>query len=108
MSEKVTNYSAEQVARLIAVYDPSATEAERTDQIAQLADEVGKSAASVRAKLTYEGVYVPKAKIPAGKNTIRKAELVQAIADKLEVDVDVIGSLEKATKNVLARLYRAL
>ena len=108
MSDKVTNYSDEQVARLIAVYDPSSTEAERTDQIAQLADEVGKSAASVRAKLTYEGVYVPKAKVPAGKNIVRKADLVQQIADQLDVDVDIIGSLEKATKNVLVRLINAL
>lgn len=108
MTDKVINYTDEQVASLMAGYDGSADEATRDAQIAQLADEVGKSAASVRAKLTHLGVYVPKAKAPAGKNTVRKAELVQRIADALDVDVDVAGSLEKANKNILVRIIDAL
>ena len=49
MTDKVKNYTDEQVAVLIAGYDPEADEATRKAQIAALSDEVGKSAASVRA-----------------------------------------------------------
>lgn len=102
------NYSDEAVARLAEVYDGEADEAQRDAQVAQLAEELGKSAASIRAKLTREGLYVPKAKAPKGKNTVRKAELVAAIAKLLGEDEDVVGSLEKATKLTLAKVYRAL
>jgi hypothetical protein len=108
MTDKTVNYTDEMVAVLRAGYDGSADEATRDAQVAQLADEVGKSAASIRAKLTREGLYVPKAKAPAGKAVVRKAELVQAIADAMDVDVDVIGSLEKATKVTLNRVLNAL
>jgi hypothetical protein len=108
MTEKVVNYTDEMVEALHAGYDGTADEATRDAQVAALADEVGRSAASVRAKLTREGIYVPKAKAPAGKATIRKAQLVTAIARELEVDEDVVGSLEKATKVALAKVLIGL
>jgi hypothetical protein len=108
MSETKVNYTDEAVARLNAVYDGNDTEANRDAQVAQLAEELGKSAASIRAKLTRERLYVPKAKAPAGKATVSKAALVQAIADAIDEDVDVIGSLEKATKVTLAKVLRAV
>ena len=108
MSEKNVNYTDEMVARLHEVYDGEASEKDRDAQVAQLAEELGKSPASVRAKLTREGVYVAKSKAPAGKAGVRKADLVTAIAEKLGVDEDVVGSLEKATKNALTRVNDAL
>ena len=76
--------------------------------VAQLADELGKSPASIRAKLTREGIYVPKAKAPAGKASVTKAQLVTAIAAEMNVDEDVVGSLEKATKVALGKVLAAL
>jgi hypothetical protein len=108
MSEKAVNYTDEMTARLHAVYDAEDSEEAREVQIAQLADELDRSVPSIRAKLTREGVYVPKAKAPAGKNTVRKAQIVAAIAEKLGVDEDIVGSLEKATKNTLVRVFNAL
>ena len=108
MAEKVVNYSESMVDRLHAVYDGEADEAIRDQQVAQLAEELGKSPASIRAKLTREGIYVPKAKAPAGKATIRKADLVSVIAEKLDVNVEVVESLEKATKATLVRVASAL
>lgn len=108
MTDKVVNYNDEAVARLHAEYDGEATDVERKAQVAALAEALGKSEASIRAKLTREGIYVTLTKAPAGKNPVRKAALVQAIADVLEVDVDVVGSLEKATKNTLERILNAL
>ncbi len=108
MTDKAPNYTDSMVAQLHEGYDPSAPEAERTAQVAALADNLGRNVRSIIAKLTREGLYVPKAKVPAGKAPVRKAQLVQLIADQLTVDVDVIGSLEKATKNTLIRIANAL
>ena len=108
MAEKIVNYTPEMVARLHEVYVGTASEVERDEQIGALAEELGKSPASIRAKLTHEGIYVPKAKAPAGKGSVRKATLVAAIASKLGVAEEVMESLEKANKNVLVHLYNAL
>lgn len=108
MNDKTVNYTPAAVAALLAGYDGSADEATRRAQVKALATELGKSEASIRAKLAREGAYVKYAKAPAGKNVIRKAAYVQMIADALNVNVDVVGSLEKATKNTLVRVLDAL
>ena len=108
MTEKTVNYTEEAVARLHEVYEGDADEATRDAQVAQLAVELAKSTRSIRAKLTREGVYVAKAKAPAGKAVVRKAELVTAIAKAMGADEDVIGSLEKATKVALTKVLNAL
>ena len=108
MTEKAVNYTDSMVTRLREVYDGSATEVERDAQIVDLANELGRSVPSIRSKLTREGLYVAKSKAPSGKNTVRKAELVAQIADRIEMDVDAAGSLEKVTKAVLNRLITAL
>ncbi len=108
MSEKVINYTPEAIERLHEVYEVDADELSRKAQIVQLAVELNKSQASIRSKLTHEGIYVPLAKAPAGKAAVRKAVLVQKIADEIGMDVDAAGSLEKATKVVLQRLVDAL
>jgi len=108
MTENTVTYTDEMVARLHEVYDGDAAEEVRDAQVAQLADELGKSPASIRAKLTREGIYVPKAKAPAGKASVTKAQLVTAIAAEMNVDEDVVGSLEKATKVALGKVLAAL
>ena len=108
MTDITPNYTDAMVASLREGYDPEASDETRKAQVRDLAITVGRSEASVRAKLTREGIYVPLTKAPAGKAPIRKAQIVQVIADALDVDVDVIGSLEKATKNTLIRIANAL
>jgi hypothetical protein len=108
MSEQKVNYTEAAVARLHKVYDGEADEATRDEQVKALAEELGKNVQSIRMKLTREGIYVAKAKAPAGKASVSKAQIVTAIAAKLEVTEDVIGSLEKANKVALVRIYNAL
>ena len=108
MTEKVVNYTDEMVARLHAVYDGEATDEVRKAQIKELAEELGKSEASIRAKLTREGIYVKLTQATAGKAGKSKAQLVQEIANKIGADEDVIGSLEKATKVALNHVLNAL
>lgn len=108
MADNTPNYTDSMVEKLHAGYTPDAEETVRTAQVSALALDLGRNVRSIIAKLTREGLYVPKAKVPAGKAPVRKAQLVQLIADQLSVDVDVIGSLEKATKNTLLRIADAL
>ena len=108
MTRKVVNYTDAMVARLHEGYDGSASDADRKEQVAALAAELGKSEASIRAKLTSEGIYVPYSKAPAGKNTVRKAAMVGAIATQLGVHVETVESLEKANKVALALILQAL
>ena len=108
MAEQKVNYTDNMVARLHEVYDGEAAEEVRDAQVAQLAEELDRSPASIRAKLTREQIYVPKSKAPAGKASVTKAQLVTQIAEAMEVDEDVIGSLEKATKVTLNKVLAAL
>ena len=57
MTDKTVNYTDEAVARLHEVYDGEATDESKRAQVAQLAQELGKSEGSVRAKLVREGIY---------------------------------------------------
>ena len=106
MSE--VNYTDEMVARMKEVYDGAASPQARDLQVKQLADELGKSPASIRAKLTRERVYVPKGPKAKGPKAIRKAEIVNLIADKVGVNAEIVESLEKATKNALLIVARGL
>jgi len=107
-TNKAPNYTKEAVARLHEVYDGDAPVDTRKAQVTQLADELGKNEASIRAKLTREGVYVPVGPAPKKGLGVTKAQLVTAIAAEMEADEDVIGSLEKATKVALAKVLLAL
>ena len=108
MTAKVVNYTKEMTERLHEVYDSAASQDARDVQVAQLAEELGKSAASIRMKLTREGVYVAKVKEAKGKARVKKSDLVSVIASKLETDEDVVGSLEKATTKALTLVADAL
>lgn len=108
MSATTVNYTDEMVARLREVYKPEDSEAAREEQIENLATELDRTVRSIRAKLTREGLYVAKAKAPAGKRVIRKDQLIMAIAAKLQVAEEELDSLSKANKAVLALIASRL
>ena len=108
MSEKTVNYSNDDVVRMKEVYDGEASVEDRDTAVAQLAQELGRSAASIRAKLTHLGVYVPKGTKTSKAKAVSKAEIVTAIAKKLGVAEEIVGSLEKATKVTLVKIQEAL
>lgn len=99
-AEKVANYSAEQVAELLAGYQAG-------EAVEALAVKLGKSARSVIAKLTKEGVYKSKAK-EAGKREMLKAEMVARIALAVGAPEEQLESLEKATGPALKLVMKAL
>jgi hypothetical protein len=98
--EKVANYSAEQVETLKAGYAAGQT-------VEALAAELGKTARSVIAKLSKEGVYKAKAK-EAGKREMLKSEMVAKIAGFVGATEEQVESLEKATGPALTFVLKAL
>ena len=97
---KVVNYTPEATATIVEGYKAGKT-------VEALAAEVGKTARSVVAKLSKEGVYKAKAK-EVGKREMLKAEMVAAISAEIGVSEEVLESLEKATGPALMQVLKAL
>lgn len=99
-AEKVANYSEAQVEALKSGYAAGET-------VEALAMKLGKSARSIVAKLSKEGVYKTKAK-EAGKREMLKSEMVTEIASFVGASEEQVESLEKATGPALMFVLRAL
>ena len=95
-SKTVVQYTPEQTATIVADYQAGIS-------VEAIATSMGKSARSVIAKLSREGVYVAKGKAQ-GATTVRKAQLIEVIAARLGVPAERLESLEKATKEALELL----
>ena len=96
----VQNYTPEMTTQIVEAYKSGQT-------VEQLAQETGKSTRSIVAKLAREGVYHAKTKAKAGQ-TVRKAELITEIAHSIGTNEELIESLEKATKEALELIARAV
>ncbi len=95
-----TNYTPEQTAALVSGYQAGET-------VEALATQLGKSVRSVVAKLSREGVYQAKSKT-TGVARVKKAELVDAIANRIGVAPETFDSLEKANHEVLEAILANL
>lgn len=89
------NYTPAQTLEIVDLYQAGNT-------VELLAEQFGRSTRSIIAKLSREGVYVAKAKTKGHKVT--KLDMINLIAVKLEVDPDVLASLEKAQVAALEAL----
>lgn len=98
MTSKTTvQYTPEQTETLVAGYAAGET-------VEALAIQLGKSTRSVIAKLSREGVY--QSKVETSTPTIRKGDLIQALATKHGVPLATLESLEKATRGALEALLK--
>lgn len=95
-----TNYTATQTQELVAAYQAGTA-------VEQLAQTLGKTTKSVVAKLVREGVYVAKTRA-TGQARVRKADLVDKLAQQCGVAPEVFESLEKANHDVLEALVARL
>lgn len=95
-SEKTVNYTAEQTAEMVELYQAGTA-------VEAIASKMGRTARSVIAKLSREGVYKSKAKAK-GEGRVTKAELVKMLAERFGVSVSTFESLEKATHEALEAL----
>lgn len=100
MTAKTQNYTPEQTAQIVADYEQGYT-------VEQIAESLGKSTRSIVAKLSREGVYRAKTKA-VGATRVRKADMVDQIAECLGVAPEVVESLEKATHESLEQVLAGL
>ena len=101
-SAKVENYSAEQTATVVGLYEGG-----KGQTVETIAEAVGKSARSVIAKLSREGVYVAKTGKTA-KARVTKADLVAKVAEALGISKEALATLEKGSHEALESLEAAV
>ena len=100
-TEKTVNYTTEQTAELVAAYLADATEA----TIATFAEKFGKTARSIIAKLSREGVYKKKEYVgKTGEKPVKKDQLADKLAELAGLNEAEATSLEKASKTALQKL----
>ena len=100
MTQTVQNYTPEMTKTVVEAYQSGQT-------VEQIAAETGKSTRSIVAKLSREGVYQAKNKTK-NTNLVRKADLITEIAFSIGTNEELIESLEKATKEALELIARAV
>ena len=96
------NYTPEQTAAVVSGYTNGMS-------VESLAADMGKSARSIIAKLSREGVY--KAKVyttKVGEPVIKKDAHADAIGSILNLSESETESLTKANKSVLRKIFEAL
>ena len=99
------NYTEEQVEMMRARYQEEPTR----ETVENLAEELNKSIKSIIGKLSREGIYQKAIyKTKTGEIPITKSQLIQKIADLLEIDSSKIMGLEKAPKQDIKYLYEVL
>lgn len=102
---------ADMVERYTAVTGEGFGDEDRAAVVTELAEELGKPEASIRAKLVREKVYVAKThKTKDGKVSVPKGTMVDILASSLGVTLtdSEATSLEKATKTTLNKLQAAV
>jgi hypothetical protein len=99
---KQVNYTTDQTATAVADYKAGVS-------VPDIAAKLGKTARSIVAKLSREGVYQKKEyATKTGEAVVTKAELVNAIAEKLGVEAVDVDSLESCTKATLKMVLASL
>ena len=103
----MSEYTSELVASLRDGYSAVAAESyeARTEFVRAWAEDHGFSTRSVVAKLSREGVYIPR---PASGSATKKADIVAAIAATMGCDAESLVGLEKAHKSTLQKILSAL
>ena len=100
-----SNYTQEQVEVMIAWYTAEPTR----ETVEKLSQEFGKSIKTIIGKLSREGVYQKAVyKTKTGEIPITKAQLVENLAELLEIPSNKIMGLEKAPKQDIKFLHDTL
>jgi len=98
----VVNYTAEQTAQVVADYQAGVS-------VETIAAGMGKTARSIIAKLSREGVYKAKEyKTKTGEKVEKKDETADAIGAVLGLSEAETESLTKANKTALRKIFAAL
>jgi hypothetical protein len=99
---KTLNYTPEQTAQIVTDYQNGIT-------VETIAQNLGKSARSIVAKLSREGVYKAKVRTTkTGELVVKKDAHADAIGAILRLPENDIESLTKANKSALRAIFEAL
>ena len=99
------NYTEEQVDLMKEQY----TKNPSRETVENLAETLDKSIKSIIGKLSREGVYKKTVyKTKTGEDPETKKEIVQDLAEKLELEYETIAGLEKSPKAALKILRSAI
>lgn len=101
VSTATVQYTPEQTSQVVELYTGGAS-------VEFIAEMIGKSVRSVIAKLSREGVYKAKDKTKTGSERVTKAMLVAQIAAQVGATEEALESLEKASKEALEMVAKAL
>jgi len=96
---KAVNYTEEQTASLIEAYVKGQTAGmSNKDNVAAIAENLGRATRSVSSKLSREGVYVTEVKAKAAPRDEgpSKAELLTALEDAIGISVESAMALKKS------------
>ena len=95
------NYTPEQVDLMKEQY----TKNPSRETVENLAETLDKSIKSIIGKLSREGVYRKTVyKTKTGEDPETKTEIVESIADTLDIDYEPVAGLEKSPKAALKLL----
>jgi len=97
-------YTNDIVTKIVEMYEKGTTSKEIADELSAL-HSVEVPERSVIAKLSSLGVYRRKEYLnKRGEAPIKKEEYIERIADLLDINVDLLESMEKTTKAALVLL----
>jgi hypothetical protein len=95
------NYKPEEVEMMKEAY----TDNPSRETVEELAETLNKSIKSIIGKLSREGVYKKTVyKTKTGEDPITKKELVQEVAELLDISYESVAGLEKSPKADLRKL----
>ena len=99
------NYTPEQVELMIEAYKSNPSR----ETVENLAEDLNKSVKSIIGKLSREGVYKKTIyKTKTGEDPETKKEIVQELAERLDINYEAVAGLEKAPKTALKILRSAI
>tara|TARA_B100000925_G_C21889011_1_gene421933 strand:- start:51 stop:359 length:309 start_codon:yes stop_codon:yes gene_type:complete len=99
------NYTQEQVDLMIEAYKSNPSR----ETVENLAEDLNKSVKSIIGKLSREGVYKKTIyKTKTGEDPETKKEIVQELAERLDINYEAVAGLEKAPKTALKILRSAI
>ena len=99
------NYTQDQVEYIVNQYRLNPDR----ETVEKLADELNKSVKSIIGKLSREGVYKKTEYLTkTGEKPITKMQIVENLAEKLDLDITALAGLEKAPKTALKNLEESL
>ena len=101
MTDKTVNYTAEQTAELVERYKDGET-------IDGLAQSFGRTARSIIAKLSREGVYKSKTAEKATDGKLTKLQMLREIEKAHNLDEGTLDSLEKGMVSAVKTLHGLL